>query len=80
VINIVAAGPEVGECLVSHPGVDKVAFTGSTAAGLRPERYSDEWRELCEAAGVRPLTLHAARHSTLSLLRARGVPGHVIAA
>jgi len=35
VINIVPAGREVGEYLVKHPGVDKVAFTGSTAAGRR---------------------------------------------
>ena len=33
VVNIVPAGREVGEHLVRHPGVDKVAFTGSTAAG-----------------------------------------------
>jgi len=33
VINWVAADREVGAYLVSHPGVDKVAFTGSTAAG-----------------------------------------------
>src|SRR3954447_3815580 len=33
VVNIVAAGREVGEHLVRHPDVDKVAFTGSTAAG-----------------------------------------------
>lgn len=35
VVSIVAGGREVGEHLVSHPGVDKVAFTGSTAAGRR---------------------------------------------
>ena len=35
VVNVVAAGREVGEHLVSHAGVDKVAFTGSTAAGRR---------------------------------------------
>jgi aldehyde dehydrogenase (NAD+) len=35
VVNIVPAGREVGEHLVSHRGVDKVAFTGSTAAGRR---------------------------------------------
>jgi len=35
VVSIVAAGREVGEHLVRHPGVDKVAFTGSTAAGRR---------------------------------------------
>ncbi|GAB2886418.1 aldehyde dehydrogenase [Nocardioides pacificus] len=33
VVNFVAAGREVGEHLVAHPGIDKVAFTGSTAAG-----------------------------------------------
>ena len=35
VVNIVAAGREGGEHLVAHPGVDKVAFTGSTAARRR---------------------------------------------
>ena len=35
VVSIVPGGREVGEHLVSHPGVDKVAFTGSTAAGRR---------------------------------------------
>ncbi len=35
VVNFVAAGREVGEHLVRHPDVDKVAFTGSTAAGRR---------------------------------------------
>jgi aldehyde dehydrogenase (NAD+) len=35
VVNIVPAGREVGEHLVSHPDVDKVAFTGSTAASRR---------------------------------------------
>ncbi len=33
VVNIVAGGREVGAHLVAHPGIDKVAFTGSTAAG-----------------------------------------------
>jgi len=35
VINIVPAGREVGEYLVTHPNIDKVNFTGSTAAGRR---------------------------------------------
>ncbi len=35
VINIVPAGRETGEYLVKHPGIDKVSFTGSTAAGMR---------------------------------------------
>src|SRR5947199_7859296 len=35
VVSVVPAGREVGEHLVRHPGVDKIAFTGSTAAGRR---------------------------------------------
>jgi aldehyde dehydrogenase (NAD+) len=35
VVSIVPADREVSEHLVTHPGVDKVAFTGSTAAGRR---------------------------------------------
>jgi aldehyde dehydrogenase (NAD+) len=35
VVSVVPAGREVGEHLVRHAGIDKVAFTGSTAAGRR---------------------------------------------
>ncbi|MGA8847574.1 MAG: aldehyde dehydrogenase family protein, partial [Nocardioides sp.] len=35
VVNIVAGGRETGEHLVAHTGIDKVAFTGSTAAGRK---------------------------------------------
>ncbi|EST28978.1 aldehyde dehydrogenase family protein [Streptomyces roseochromogenus] len=36
VLNIVhGEGPVVGEALATHPGVDMVSFTGSTAAGKR---------------------------------------------
>jgi len=35
VINVVTGwGPETGAALASHPGVDKIAFTGSTATGI----------------------------------------------
>ncbi|MEU6356542.1 aldehyde dehydrogenase [Streptomyces sp. NPDC047072] len=33
VINVLTAGPEQSQELVSHPGVDKVTFTGSTGVG-----------------------------------------------
>ena len=33
VVSILPGGTDVGEQLVNHPGVDKVSFTGSTAAG-----------------------------------------------
>ena len=35
VINVIPAGREGSEHLVRHPGVDKVAFTGSTTIGRR---------------------------------------------
>ena len=42
-INIVPGpGPTVGAHLVSHPGVDKVAFTGSTATGSQIMRLASE--------------------------------------
>lgn len=49
VLNIVPAGREDGAHLVAHPGIDKVAFTGSTAAG----------RAIGETCGrlLRPVTL-----------------------
>ena len=35
VVNVVPGDRDAGEHLVTHPGTDKVAFTGSTAAGKR---------------------------------------------
>ncbi|ABW12141.1 aldehyde dehydrogenase [Parafrankia sp. EAN1pec] len=35
VLNVVPADRDVSEYLVTHPGVDKISFTGSTAAGRR---------------------------------------------
>jgi hypothetical protein len=49
VVNIVPGGRELGAYLVQHRDVDKVAFTGSTAAG----------RQIAEACGalLRPVSL-----------------------
>ena len=60
VINIVPADREVGSHLVGHPGIDKVAFTGSTAAG----------RQVGEACGrlVRPVTLELGGKSAAIIL------------
>jgi betaine-aldehyde dehydrogenase len=35
VVSILPAGREVGEYMVRHPGIDKISFTGSTAAGRK---------------------------------------------
>jgi betaine-aldehyde dehydrogenase len=47
VINIVPAGREVSEHLVRHPGVDKVSFTGSTAAGKKIGAICGEQLKRC---------------------------------
>ena len=47
VVNIVPAGREVGEYLVRHADVDKVAFTGSTAAGRRIAALCGEQLKRC---------------------------------
>jgi aldehyde dehydrogenase (NAD+) len=35
VVSVLPGGTDVGEALVRHPGVDKIAFTGSSAIGRR---------------------------------------------
>ena len=40
VLNIVTGGPETGVALVKHPGIDKIAFTGSTSVGKEIMRSS----------------------------------------
>ncbi|MCB0977693.1 MAG: aldehyde dehydrogenase [Acidimicrobiales bacterium] len=35
VLNVISGGPEVGEALVRHNGVDRVTFTGSSATAQR---------------------------------------------
>jgi len=41
-VNIVTGGREIGVALVEHPDVDKIAFTGSTAAGQDIQRRAAE--------------------------------------
>ncbi|MGX7680912.1 aldehyde dehydrogenase family protein [Jatrophihabitans sp. DSM 45814] len=38
VVNILPGGPSVGQALVDHPGVDKIAFTGSTGVGKQIQK------------------------------------------
>lgn len=47
VVNIVAAGREVGEHLVRHPDIDKVSFTGSTVAGRKIGAICGEQLKRC---------------------------------
>ncbi len=47
VFNVVPADREAGEALVRHPGVDKVSFTGSTAAGRKIGAICGEQLKRC---------------------------------
>ncbi|GAA3522716.1 aldehyde dehydrogenase [Amycolatopsis ultiminotia] len=60
VLNWVPGGRELGAYLVSHPGVDKIAFTGSTAAG----------RAIGERCGalLRPVSLELGGKSAAVIL------------
>ena len=35
VLNVVAGGDELGQWMTSHPGIDKISFTGSVATGKK---------------------------------------------
>jgi acyl-CoA reductase-like NAD-dependent aldehyde dehydrogenase len=60
VLNIVPGGRELGAYLVAHPQIDKVSFTGSTAAG----------RNIAETCGrlLRPVTLELGGKSAAIVL------------
>lgn len=60
VINVVTGGRDTGASLVDHPGVDKIAFTGSTDAG----------RVIAQRAGTRltPVTLELGGKSAAVVL------------
>jgi len=60
VINVVPAGRDVSAYLVAHPGVDKISFTGSTAAG----------RDIGEVCGklLKPVTLELGGKSAAIVL------------
>ena len=52
--------------------------TDEVGAPVHPEWYSDEFGRVLRAAGVRRITLHDSRHTTLSLMEKAGVPISVI--
>ena len=59
------------------------AFVFVTEAGepIRPELLSDEWVRLCHNAGIRRrVILYEARHTSVTIMRASGVPDRIVAA
>lgn len=56
-------------------------FVAVNAVGqpLRPEVYSDEWKQLLAGAEIGDYTLHEARHTSVTRAREAGVPDHAVA-
>ena len=69
VLNVLPADREVSEYLVRHPGVDKVAFTGSTAAGRKIGAICGEQLKRC--------TLELGGKSAAIILDDADLPGIV---
>jgi aldehyde dehydrogenase (NAD+) len=69
VVNVVPGDREVGAHLVAHPGIDKIAFTGSTAAG----------RQIAETCGrlLRPVTLELGGKSASIVLDDADLGAHL---
>jgi aldehyde dehydrogenase (NAD+)/betaine-aldehyde dehydrogenase len=60
VVNVVVGGPEVGRRVSIHPGVDKVAFTGSRGVGRMIMEQA--------ASGIKGVTLELGGKSPLIIL------------
>jgi acyl-CoA reductase-like NAD-dependent aldehyde dehydrogenase len=60
VLNVVTGGGAVGAAMVTHPGFDKVSFTGSTATGIAIARESAQF--------LRPVTLELGGNDAAILL------------
>jgi integrase len=69
----------------AHPLADKLALgaayqeTGlvlvdALGRPIRPELFSDHFRDLCGEAGVRPIHLHLIRHTLAGVMNRKGVP------
>ncbi len=53
-ISIIPGGPEIGEALVTHPGIDAIGFTGSSATGARIISQMGIKRSIMEMSGNGP--------------------------
>ena len=54
-INVIPGGGDIGEALVTHPGVDAIGFTGSSQTGRRIVSQMGLKRSIMEMSGNGPL-------------------------
>lgn len=59
---------------------DRLVAVHEDGRPVRPEWYSDAFQRLRERAGLRHITLHELRHTSVSLMQHRGLGPHVVAA
>ena len=53
-------------------------ITDALGVPVHPEWYSDEFGRLLRRAGLRRITLHDSRHTTLTLMEHAGVPISIV--
>ena len=75
VVNTLAGGPEVGEAMVAHPGIDKIQFVGSGATAKKVLRTAAETLKPCglELGGKSAVIVFA--DADLSQAARRGLAG-----
>jgi integrase len=73
---------QAAERLAFGPGYVDSGHVVADEAGqpLRPEVYGDRFARLAKAAGLPPMRLHDARHTSVTLMLDAGVPVHLVAA
>jgi aldehyde dehydrogenase (NAD+) len=77
VVNMVAGGPDVGEAMVAHPGIDKIQFVGSGATAKKVLRTAAESLKPCglELGGKSAVIVFA--DADLSQAARRGLAGAI---
>jgi len=68
------------ESATAGPAYSGGEYVAADALGepVHPEWYSDEFRRMLKRAGLRRITLHDSRHTTLTLMEHAGVPISII--
>ncbi|MFI6956654.1 site-specific integrase [Nocardia sp. NPDC050408] len=59
---------------------DRLIAVHEDGTPVRPEWYSDEFQRKRERAGLRRIPLKGLRNTSVSLMLARGIPPHIVAA
>ena len=79
VLNVITGpGSQVGQMLVEHPGIDKIAFTGDTSTGKGIMRGRRRDAEAHHARAGRQVAEHRLSPTRISTRRPRRDDGHLL--